>query len=329
MEKDAARSGTGMILGKFLPPHLGHRYLVDFARNYVEHLTVLDCSLKREPIPGELRYAWMREMFPGVRIVHVTDEVPQEPQEHPDFWRIWHDLIRREIPSGPDYVFASEDYGYRLAEILGAEYVPVDPGRIHMPVSGTAVRERPMANWRFIPDCVRPYFVKRVCLMGPESTGKTVLAERLARHFDTAWVCEYARPLLDSKGGRCDREDIPKIIRGQAASEGALARRANRVLICDTDLLTTTIWSEFLFGECPEWIRREAASRKYDLTLLMDSDCPWVDDDQRFLPHQRREFHTRCRDVLEAHGRPTVEISGTWDQRFESAVRAVEPLLQD
>ncbi len=329
MEKDAARSGTGMILGKFLPPHLGHRYLVDFARNCVDHLTVLVCSLKREPIPGELRHAWMREMFPGVRMVHVTEEVPQEPHEHPDFWRIWHDLIRRELPTGPDLVFTSEEYGGKLAEILGAEHVLVDPGRIHMPATGTAVRERPMANWDFIPDCVRPYFAKRICLFGPESTGKTVLAERLARHFDTAWVCEYARPLLDAKNGLCDRKDIPRIIRGQAASEDALARRANRLLFCDTDLLTTTIWSEMLFGGCPEWIRRKAAEREYDLTLFMDIDCPWVDDEQRYLPNQRKEFHDRCRKALESHGRPYVEIKGTWEQRFEHAVRAVESLLQD
>src|SRR5688572_19641714 len=81
------------------------------------------------------------------------------------------------------------------------------------------------------------------------STGKSTLAKDLAAHFRTAHAFEYARPLLDGKGGRCDREDIPRIARGQVATEEALARQADRVLICDTDVLTTTIWSDVLFGD--------------------------------------------------------------------------------
>jgi cytidyltransferase-like protein len=77
---------TGLIIGKFLPPHTGHQYLIDFARNWVDRLTVLVCSLAAEPIPGAMRHAWMREMFPAVNVVHVEDENPQEPHEHPDFW---------------------------------------------------------------------------------------------------------------------------------------------------------------------------------------------------------------------------------------------------
>jgi HTH-type transcriptional regulator, transcriptional repressor of NAD biosynthesis genes len=80
MEKGLQKATTGMILGKFMPPHLGHQCLVDFARNYVDNLTVLGCSIQSEPIPGDLRYRWMREMFPDVNVVHVTDENPQEPK---------------------------------------------------------------------------------------------------------------------------------------------------------------------------------------------------------------------------------------------------------
>ena len=97
------------MLGKFMPPHRGHVYLVDAARRQVDSLTVLVCSLQREPIPGELRHRWMRELFAGsgVQVVHVTDEVPQEPAEHPDFWSIWQELIRRHVPRPIDRVFAS------------------------------------------------------------------------------------------------------------------------------------------------------------------------------------------------------------------------------
>jgi len=320
---------TGMVLGKFLPPHAGHRYLVDFALEHVDALTVLVCTLDREPIPGDLRFAWMREICPGARVVHVTEDLPQEPSEHSAFWEIWKGVVRRFFPEGPDRVFASEDYGATLAEVLGAEYAPVDPDRTLFPVSGTAIRRDPLGNWPFIPPCVRPYYAKRVCVFGPESTGKTTLTKDLAAHYGTVWVPEYARPLLDPKEGRCDFEDIEKIARGQAASEDALARRANRLLFCDTDHLTTTIWSEVLFGSCPAWIREEARRRSYDLTLLLDVDVPWVDDCQRYLPHEREAFLDRCRRALEAADRPHTLVSGSWEERFRSACNAVDRMLNE
>ncbi|HOI56241.1 MAG TPA: AAA family ATPase [Phycisphaerae bacterium] len=325
----AIGSGTGLILGKFMPPHLGHQYLVDFGRHYVRELTVLVCSLPSEPISGELRYRWMCEMFPQatVRLVHVTDDLPQEPKDHPQFWQIWHDVVRRYLPSGPDFVFACEDYGYRLAEILGARYIPVDRGRDLVPVSATAIRNDPMAHWRYIPPVVRPYYVRRVCLFGPESTGKTTLAADLAKHYDTVWVGEHARPLLDHKAGVCDVADIPLIARGQIAAEEALARQANRILICDTDPLLTTVWSDVLFNGCPDWLHSAAEQRHYDLYLLLDVDVPWVQDGQRYLSHARRDFFVRCRDVLTQLNRPFVGIKGNWDERLAAATRAIDDLL--
>ena len=327
MAASPVRTGTGMILGKFMPPHLGHVYCVEFARRFVERLTVLVCTLDREPIPGRLRYEWMRELFPDCDIRHVTDDVPQEPADHPDFWAIWRDLIRRELGGSPDYVFASEPYGVPLAEVLGATFIPVDVARGLVPVSGTAIRADPLANWEYLPACVRSYYVKRVCVYGPESTGKTTLARDLARHYRTAWVSEFARGLLDPKGGRCDESDIPLIARGQMAAEDALARQANRVLFCDTDLITTIVWSDVLFGNCPAWIAEEADRRSYDLYLLLDVDVPWVDDAQRFLADRRREFFDRCETELVGRGRRYVVVRGTWQERFRAAVAAVDGVL--
>src|SRR5258708_4010315 len=115
---------SGMVLGKFMPPHLGHVYLVEFARHCVDALTVVVGSLPSEPIPGELRYQWMRELFPDVNVVHLTDENPQKPEEHADFWNIWRSSLLRVLPGRPTYVFAGEEYGARLAEALGARFIP-------------------------------------------------------------------------------------------------------------------------------------------------------------------------------------------------------------
>src|ERR1044071_996218 len=97
----------GLIIGKFYPPHRGHEYLLHFAQNWVDKLTVLVCSLQEETISGVLRTEWVSEMCPTAHVIHVDDQNPQEPQEHPDFWSIWINTIRTRIPVGPDYVFSS------------------------------------------------------------------------------------------------------------------------------------------------------------------------------------------------------------------------------
>jgi HTH-type transcriptional repressor of NAD biosynthesis genes len=149
---------TGFILGKFMPVHRGHMHLIEVARQRVSHLTVLVCSLEREPIPGRLRYRWVKALFPTVDVQHFAEDVPQYPHEHPDFWDIWLGVVRRYVPSGPDLVFTSESYGDRLAEVLGAQHVCVDLRRELFPVSGSRVREDPQACWALIPPQVQAYY---------------------------------------------------------------------------------------------------------------------------------------------------------------------------
>ncbi|QEG00433.1 Trifunctional NAD biosynthesis/regulator protein NadR [Stieleria maiorica] len=319
---------TGMVLGKFLPPHLGHAYLIDFARHYVDDLTVVVGTLAAEPIPGIKRWQWMREMFggTGTKVVHLDQELPQDPSEHPEFWRLWENALRPLIPERLDYVFASENYGWKLAEVLGAQFVQVDLDRSVMPVSGTKVRENPLAHWDYLPPCVRSHFVRRVCVFGPESTGKSTLAKDLANHFQSIAVPEYARTLIESQQGRIEAGDIVRIARGQTASEDALARAANRVLFCDTDLLLTTIWSEWLFDDCPDEVRSRANQRTYDLYLLTDVDVPWVKDQVRYLPADRRNFFDRCESKLKEQNRRYIVVRGSWEERFQTAVGAVEAM---
>lgn len=323
-------TATGMVLGKFLPPTLGHRYLIDFARAWCPNLTVIIGTLQREPIPGDLRVAWMRELFPDVSVLHLTDENPQYPHEHPDFWQIWHDSIRRLMPTGPDFVFASEEYGFKLAEVLGARYIPVDTPRELVPVSATQVREQPMLHWRYLPDCVRPWFVRRVCIIGPESTGKSTLAKQLAQQYDTLQVGEYARGCIDAHQGRVDAEMFRLFVRGQAASEQALARQANRILICDSDAFTTALYHELYIGGRPGWIMEEARRRSYDLYLLADPDStPYIADNQRLHPDKRQWFFDQCVNWLAERKAPYQILTGAWEQRFRQACDAVDRLLQD
>lgn len=326
---NAAQRTTGMVLGKFMPPHAGHQFLVEFARGFVDDLYVVVGTLAAEPIPAGLRFAWMQELFPAARVLHLTDENPQDPSETPDFWNIWEASLKRILPTRIDYVFASEPYGAKLAEVLGARFIPVDVPRESVRISGTAVREAPLRHWALIPPCVRPYFVKRICLYGPESTGKTTLARRLAEHFRTVAVPEYARTWLESRGGQVAPEDFPVIARGQAAAERALAKQANRLLVCDTDLRLTTVWSRRLFDGCEPWIDEAASGGRYDLYLVTDVDVPWVADAVRYLPEDRREFLETCVARLEQDGCRYQMVRGDWEERFRSAVAAVDALLRE
>ena len=321
---------TGMVLGKFIPPHLGHVYLIDFARNYVDELVIVVETQQTQPIPGELRYNWVRQMFPDANVLQMTDENPQEPGEHPDFWQVWKQSLKKILPFSPDYLFASEDYGWKLAEVMGATFIPVDVERSVMPVSGTAVRDDPIGNWEFIPRVARPYFAKRICVFGPESTGKSTLCRQLAEHFDTVYVPEYARTHIEmhaaKNGTELSLDDIPLIARGQMAAEDAIALNANRFVFCDTDLIATTIWSDWLFNSCPDWILEEANRRTYDLYLLTDVDVPWIDDTVRYLPEERQSFLDRSIKELEDRNRNYVLLSGDWETRFKQANRAVKDL---
>lgn len=319
----------GLVLGKFLPPHAGHLALVDFAGRFADELTIVVGTLAREPIAGALRHAWMRELAPNAEVVHLTDENPQEPGEHPDFWNIWRESLRRVVPGRIDLVFASEPYGARLAQELGATFVPFDVGRALVPMSGTEVRRDPFAAWEHLPACVRAYYCRRVSVFGPESTGKSTLTRRLAEHFRTTHAPEFARTWLESRHGELEPADLPVIARGQVALEEAMARRARHVVFCDTDPLATRIWSEALFGVVDPAVDALGRGRRYDLTLLCDVDVPWIADPVRYLPNERASFFARCEHALGEDGRRTVIVRGDWDARFAAAVAAVQAMSVD
>ena len=160
---------------------------------------------------------------------------------------------------------------------------------------------------------------------------KATLSFDLAREFNSIAIPEYARSLLECQDGQIAKADIARIARGQLALDASLLRQANRIAFSDTDLLTTVIWSEVLFGGCPAWIRAAAADQHFDLTLLLDVDVPFVGDSVRYLPdlpEERRSFFERCKGMLIAHDRCFVEIRGSWEQRGEAARGAVAALIE-
>jgi NadR type nicotinamide-nucleotide adenylyltransferase len=172
--------------------------------------------------------------------------------------------------------------------------------------------------------------MKKIVVIGPESTGKSTLCEMLAAHFGSDWCPEYARQYLLEHGRHYGYEDLAVIARGQLAlEEGCLEQAGEGPLFIDTDLYVIKVWSEFVFGKCEEWILDEIAGRKYDLYLLCNTDLPWVKDELREYPDPEtrlRLFHI-YRDLLTNQATPWVEISGESGERFRQAVDATNALL--
>lgn len=172
--------------------------------------------------------------------------------------------------------------------------------------------------------------IKRMAVFGPESTGKTALAEKLAIHFGEPLVPEYAREFWDLHGA-ITLDDMLPIAREQWRREDEAAARARRLVICDTDALTTMLWSDLLYGACPEELRRvvEQRAKNYALYLLLDIDVPFADDPQRCFPNPAdREKGMRIwRGALERRRLPFQLIRGEWAERERSAIAAIEGVL--
>lgn len=167
---------------------------------------------------------------------------------------------------------------------------------------------------------------RKIVIIGPESTGKSTVAEALAKHFNTVFVPEFARDYINALNRNYMREDLWEIARGQLALEEKMSAEAqNGFLFCDTDLNVIKVWSEHKYGCCDERILRAIARQKYDYYLLTDIDLPWMPDPQREHPEpEMRQYFFHCyRDIVIDSGLPWTCLRGNEKERLEAAVAAL------
>lgn len=170
--------------------------------------------------------------------------------------------------------------------------------------------------------------VKKIAVVGPESTGKSTISRQLADHYDTVWVPEYSREYCEKLTEPCTWQDEINMFHGQIALEDSLLPKANKILICDTTFITVKIWSEYTFGKCPEEVLNELRIRTYDLYLLMDIDLPWEDDPLRNFPDQREYFMDVWRKELKDLNANFVTVTGSEQARFKNATEFIDNYLQ-
>ncbi|MBL4568447.1 MAG: ATP-binding protein [Flavobacteriaceae bacterium] len=174
----------------------------------------------------------------------------------------------------------------------------------------------------------------RVVLFGPESTGKTTLSIQLARHYNTVWAPEFARAYLQKKWNNerktCENSDILSIAIGQMEIENRLAKKADKVLICDTDLLETKVYSEEYYGGFVDPLLNKAAvENTYDMYFLTNIDTPWEADDLRDRPELRREMFDAFENNLKKYNRPYILLKGDKETRLQTAIKAIDLLISN
>jgi NadR type nicotinamide-nucleotide adenylyltransferase len=177
-----------------------------------------------------------------------------------------------------------------------------------------------------------PSDIVKVVLYGPESTGKTTLSEQLASHYNTVWVPEYAREYLQDKWRNerktCEPKDLLPIAEGQMKLENELTKKATKVLICDTDLLETKVYSEaYYVGHCDPLLEKYALKNSYHLYFLTYIDIPWVGDDLRDKPNERERMFAYFKDTLEKYNRNFVILKGDRKTRLLTAIEHIDNLL--
>lgn len=172
--------------------------------------------------------------------------------------------------------------------------------------------------------------LKKIVIIGPESTGKSTLSASLAAYYHTAWVPEFARTYLEKLGRPYEQKDLLQMAKGQLLLEEEQMQRARRLLFCDTDLHVIKVWSEHKYGDCDPWILRQISERKYDFYLLTGIDLPWQEDPLREYPQARERayFYQVYRDIVINSGVPWAEISGSGEQRLQKSVAAVEAFMK-
>ena len=179
----------------------------------------------------------------------------------------------------------------------------------------------------------QPTNIVKVVLFGPESTGKTTLSKQLAKHYNTIWVPEYARDYLQKKWDKnkktCEPKDLLPIAIGQMKLENELTKTANNLLICDTDLLETKVYSEaYYIGSCDPLLEKYALQNSYELYFLTYIDTPWEADDLRDKPTERAAMFAFFENTLKKYNRKYCLLKGSKTERLKTAIHHIDKLLK-
>jgi HTH-type transcriptional regulator, transcriptional repressor of NAD biosynthesis genes len=319
------------VFGKFLPFHKGHEAMINFALSKCEFLTVLVCCSDKEGVSSALRMAWIEKAFEKesdieIRLFnYLESELPNTSESSESVSKIWAGIFKKEFP---DYslLITSEDYGEFVASFMDIQHIAFDIPRNLFPVSATAVRRDLFANWKFLPDSVKPDFAIKVVILGTESTGKSTLSEKLSKHFNCCLVLEAAREIIDNSND-FSFEDLNIVATEHARRIDKSVLADNPIVIIDTDIHTTISYSRFIFKKELETSADIYNSNRAHLYIYLNNDVEYMQDGTRLSEAERNLLDLSHRQVLLDHNIEMVEIRGGWEDRFEKAVEEINKLI--
>lgn len=328
----------GMYGGSFHPLHLGHVDCIIQAANMCRKLfIVLSIGHNRNEIDYRIRYRWLYQLtkhIGNVRIITQEDDASTKQDYTADRWQTDAEKVKRQIGEKIDVVFCGSDYDsnsfWNICYPESELYVFK-----RNEISSTEIRNHPYAHWDWLPDIVRPYYVKKVLLIGGESTGKSTLTINLAYHFNTNYIDEAGRDISERSGTDTLMlsEDFTEILLQHKLNEIEAVKHSNQVLFVDTDALVTQFYMSFL-GDLN--MKKNAALsdaidalNSYDLILFLEPDVAFVQDGDRspIIENDREKYSRQIKALLDAHKRTYKCICGSYQSRYEQAVDAVNQLL--
>lgn len=315
-----------IVLMTALVPTVGHKFLIDYAKNLADSVHVIVGTMDREPVDSSLRYESIKKTYEhryiNVIVHHLHRDVPQEPSEHPDFWNVWKNIVNEFVDVEPDdYFVASELYGIDMANVLGCKFMPCNRYREVVPVKGTNVRNDLMDSFEFILPEFQTHIRKTVTIFGAESCGKTTMSRWLAKELNGHFVPEWAREYLETVGAEITDEKMRAIIHGQyALQKTAHNDLFNKPFIFqDTDLFSTVGYYRLWGGgtdEDNDLVEYYAKRTKSDLYIVMNDGIPFEADPLRYGGDVRESKTQYWIDLLEDFGCHYYVVKTT-DQRLQ------------
>ena len=321
----------GLIIGKFYPLHIGHLDLIKFGQSHCDVSTILICVSDKETISGDIRESWISQSFTKgsqfklIVLNYNETDLPNTSVSSKEVSKTWARYIRENFEPF-DLIFSSEEYGYFLAEELNCKHIEFDINRNKNNISASQIKHNIFKNWDFIAPSARPFFVKKICLYGTESTGKSTLTKSLAKYYETISVPEMAREIIETTE-EVEEEHLYQIAELHARKINESIKTANKLLFVDTDVNITHSYGKFLFNielDIADWIEK---ANKFDLYLFLDKDAQHIQDGTRLNKTQRDSLNDSHKKELENRNIPYELISGNWNERFNKSIEIINRMF--
>jgi HTH-type transcriptional repressor of NAD biosynthesis genes len=318
---------VGLTLGKFAPLHRGHQFLIETALRECDRVVTLIYPAPETTVPLSVRANWIRTLYPSVELIEAWDGPTIVGYEREV--TALHDryLTRLLAGRGITNFYSSEPYGEHVSRALGTIDRRVDQERRTFPITGTAIRRNPFVHRTLLDPVVYRDLVTRVVLVGAPSTGKTTLAEELARRYRTVWMPEYGREYWETHhvDRRLTLEQLVEIAVTHREREDMLALDADRFLFVDTEAIVTSLFSRYYHQSVHPDLQRLAdlSTSRYDIFFLCGDDIPYADTPDRSGAANRELFHKWICDELAWRRVPYVTLQGSLEERIKRASRVL------